>query len=218
MDKLYLKQENSITTNALIPVDTKKKEFELLMNIYKQALEQVYEQLEMVKNFIQENYGIDIIHSMDKRIKTPNSIINKMKKKNYDVNYKNLIENIKDIAGIRIICPVKNNIYSLIEIIKKLPNIKIIETKDYIKKPKKSGYSGYHLIVETSVKVQEKTLPVKIEIQLRTIAMDFWATNEHKLKYKTNRKVTFWDSKRLQLYAKLLKTLDNRMADMYSKL
>lgn len=218
MEDLFLKQENSITANALIPIDVKNKEFELLMNIYSQASKQVYEQLEIVRRYVYKTYGVDIINSISTRIKTPDSIINKMQKKNYDINYKNLIENIQDIAGIRIVCPVKNNIYSLVEIINKLPSIKIVEEKDYIKKPKKSGYSGYHLIVETKVKVQERSLPIKVEIQIRTMAMDFWATNEHKLKYKATKKITFFDSKRLQLYAKLLNILDNKIAKMYSEL
>lgn len=216
-NNLHINQEKNITSNALLPIDIKNKEFDVLMNIYKQASNQVYEQLKSVKNTIHEMYGIDIIKSIDKRIKTPNSIITKMKKKNYELTYKNLIENIHDIAGIRVICPVKDNIYSLIEIINKLPNIKVIETKDYMTKSKKSGYSGYHLIVKTLVNIENKKLPIKVEIQLRTMLMDFWATNEHKLKYKTDKKISFFDSKKLQLYAKLLNNLDNKMNKIYEK-
>lgn len=216
-DDLYLNQEKRIAANALVPVDVKAKEFDLLMSIYKQASDQVYEQLEVIKDAMYKMYGIDIISTINSRIKTPTSIINKMKKKNYDINYKNLIENINDVAGIRVITPIKDNIYSLAQIINKLPNVKIIETKDYIKKPKKSGYSGYHIIVETPVDVQGRKVPIKVEIQLRTMAMDFWATNEHKLKYKTNKKLSIFDSKKLQIYAKLLNILDNKMTKMYER-
>lgn len=216
-DDLYLNQEKRIAANALVPVDVKAKEFDLLMSIYKQASDQVYEQLEMIKDAMYKMYGIDIISTIKSRIKTPTSIINKMKKKKYDINYKNLIENINDIAGIRVITPIKDNIYSLAQIINNLPNVKIIETKDYIKKPKKSGYSGYHIIVETPVDVQGRKVPIKVEIQLRTMAMDFWATNEHKLKYKTNKKLSIFDSKKLQIYAKLLNILDNKMTKMYER-
>lgn len=216
-DDLYLSQEKGMISNGLVTIDVKAKEFDLIMDIYKQASEQVYKQLEMVKNALYKVYGIDIISTINMRIKTPTSIINKMKKKNYDMNYKNLVENINDIAGIRVISPVKDNIYSLVEIINKLPNVKVIKTKDYIKKPKKSGYSGYHLIVETPVEVQGRNLPIKVEIQLRTMAMDFWATNEHKLKYKTDKKLSIFDSKKLQLYAKLLNILDDKITKMYQK-
>lgn len=216
-DDLYFKQEKSITSNALVPIDVKQKEFEMLMNIYIQAANQVYEQLQTVKDSMNKIYGIDIINTINKRVKTPESILKKMKKKNYDINYKNLIENINDVAGIRVVCPVKDNVYTVVNIINKLPDLRVIEIKDYMNKPKRSGYSGYHLIVETPVKIQDKILPIKVEIQLRTMAMDFWATNEHKLKYKNNRKITLLDSKRLQLYAKLLNILDNRINKMYEK-
>lgn len=215
MEDLYLNQEKGIIQNGLIPVDVKAQEFETIIGIYKQASDQVCKQLEMVKNALSKIYERDIINAITKRIKTPTSIINKMKKNNYEMNYKNLIENINDIAGIRIICPIKEDIYSLVSIIDKLPNINIIKTKDYIKKPKKSGYSGFHIIVQTPVDVQGRMVPIKVEIQLRTMAMDFWATNEHKLKYKANKKISFFNSKRLQFYAKILNVLENRINKMY---
>lgn len=214
-DDLYLNQEKRVIANGLVPIEVKAKEFDLIMNIYKQAADQVYEQLEMVKDALLKMNGIDVINSITKRIKTPASIINKMKKKNYEINYKNLIKNINDIAGIRVVCPIKDNIYYLIQVINKFPDINIVETKDYIKKPKKSGYSGYHIIVETPVDIQGRKLPIKVEIQLRTMAMDFWATNEHRLKYKTDKKLSVFNSKRLQLYAKLLNVLENKINKMH---
>ena len=95
--------------------------------------------------------------------------------------------------------------------------MKVIKEKDYISRPKQSGYSGYHLIVEVLTKVEEKTLPVKVEIQLRTMAMDFWATNEHKVKYKTDKKMSGLDSKRMVLYAKILNFIDKKIAHIYQK-
>jgi len=214
---LYLNQEKRIVANSLVPVDVKAKEFETIMMVYEQASNQVYEQLEMIKDSIHKTYGINIINHITKRIKTPTSIVTKMKKKKYDLTYKNLIENINDIAGIRVVCPIKDNIYCLLQIINKLPNVKIIKSKDYIKKPKKSGYSGYHIIVETPVDIGRRKLPIKVEVQLRTMAMDVWATNEHKLKYKTDKKISIIDSKKLQIYARLLNLVDNKMSKMYRK-
>ncbi len=201
----------------MIPVNCKEKNFESLMSIYQKALEQVYGELNLIKEKTAELYGYDIISNITKRIKTPDSIVNKMKKKNYEINYKNLIENINDIAGIRVICPMKSNIYNVIDIINKMPNIKILKIKDYISKPKKSGYTGYHIIVETPIEIGEKEVPIKVEIQLRTMAMDFWATNEHKMKYKTKNKLSIVDSKKLTIYAKLLNFLDDRIAKIYQK-
>ncbi|MCI9177138.1 MAG: GTP pyrophosphokinase family protein [Clostridia bacterium] len=187
------------------------------MNIYQKAQNQVLEELIKIKEAINKIYGYEAIHSIASRIKTPNSIVRKMKKKNYSLTYKNLIEKINDIAGIRIICPLKNDIYHVVDIIEQMPNIKIIKKKDYVSKPKESGYSGYHLIVETPVELEGRNLPIKVEIQIRTMAMDFWATNEHKMKYKTNKKLSFLDSKKLTIYAKILNILDNKMMNIYEK-
>lgn len=187
------------------------------MSVYEIALKQVEEEMIQIKESFNKIYGYDIINNIRARIKAPNSIVNKMQKKHYEMNYKNLIENINDIAGIRIICPLKNDIYKTVNVIKQIPNIRIIKVKDYIKKPKESGYSGYHLIVETDVEIKDETIPVKVEIQLRTMAMDFWATNEHKMKYKSNKKLSFWDSKKLTIYAKLVNFLDNKIMRIHKK-
>lgn len=193
----------------------KDREFNLIIQIYKKALEQVLEDLKEIRNNYEEFNNI--ISSISSRIKTKESIINKMKRKNYKLNYKNIINNINDIAGIRIICPLKSNIYTIINIIEQMPNVKILNKKDYIAKPKESGYSGYHLIIETPVDIEGKQIPIKIEIQLRTMAMDFWATNEHKMKYKTEKKLSWIDSKRLVIYAKLLSIIDNRLMKINKK-
>lgn len=187
------------------------------MKLYQKGAEQVLIQLEQIKQLLRNFYGYEIINHIEVRIKTPKSIIKKMKKKNYQLNYKNLIEKINDIAGIRIICPLKSDITTITNLIEQMPNIKVIKTKDYVTKPKESGYSGYHLIIQTPVEVEGKKFPIKVEIQVRTMAMDFWATNEHKIKYKTNKNISFFDSKKLTIYAKILSCLDNKMAKIYQK-
>ena len=210
-------EEKEIYTNSIIPVETNGKEFEILMEIYKIAMEQVEKELNQLKESFYNIYGYDIINNITTRIKTPKSIINKMKKKNYLLNYQNLIENINDIAGVRITCSLKSNIDIIIKVIEQMPNMKILKVKDYIKKPKKSGYSGYHIIVETPVKIEKEQIPIKVEIQIRTMAMDFWATNEHKMKYKTNKKLSVMDSKKLKIYAKILNMLDEKVMKIYQK-
>lgn len=204
-----------MSTNSIIP--TTGKRFELLMRVYEGAANQVFGELMNIKQILKDFYGYDIINNVTKRIKSSESIINKMKKKNYQLNYKNLINNINDIAGVRVICPLKNDIYTIINIIEQMPNMKIIKSKDYISNPKESGYSGYHLIIETPVIIENEEIPVKVEIQLRTMAMDFWATNEHKMKYKTDKKLSFLDSERLTIYAKILNILDDKIMKLYQK-
>ena len=204
-------------SDGLIPIRVKDKTFETLITVYQKALNQVVEELTQIKTSLNEIYGYEVINHVTYRIKTPDSIIRKMKKKKYELNYQNLIYNINDIAGARIICPLKSDIDTIINIIEKIPDMKIIKTKDYITKPKQSGYSGYHIIIETPVKIEDRELPVKVEIQLRTMAMDFWATNEHKVKYKTNKKLSRFDSKRMIIYAKILNFIDTKIANLYQK-
>lgn len=206
-----------MATSGLVPISVGGRNFNILMSLYDKALEQVEEELTQIKKSFNKIYGYDIINNITTRIKTPNSIVNKMQKKHYEMNYKNLIENINDIAGIRVTCPLKNDIYKTVNVIKQIPNVRIVKIKDYIKKPKESGYSGYHLIVETDVEVNDEVIPVKVEIQLRTMAMDFWATNEHKMKYKSTKKLSFWDSKKLTIYAKLVNFLDNKIMRIHKK-
>ncbi len=209
-------KEKGLITNELVPLEVKTEEFDLLMEIYKKASEQVLEMLNGVKIEYNKFFNHNIINHTVSRIKEPQSILNKMKKKNLEPNYRNLVDNINDIAGVRVICPVKDDVYTVVSILEKVPNWNLIIEKDYIKNPKKSGYSGYHVIVEVPVKISNENnylrnqIFVKVEIQIRTMAMDFWATNEHKMKYKTNKKLSILDSARLKFYAKVLDAIDYR--------
>ena len=206
-----------LTANQLIPINVKEQEFQKIMGIYQMAMEQVKDNLEDVKDNLSHYYKYDVINNINCRIKTPDSIIKKMKKNQYDLNYKNLIENVNDIAGIRVVCPFKSDIQKVVEIIEESPNLEILERKNYIDKPKKSGYSGYHIIAQTPVNIGDAFANVKTEIQVRTMAMDFWASTEHKLKYKAKNKLSKSDSKKLVKYAKMINKMDNEMADIQKK-
>ena len=194
------------------------------MSIYEKASNQVLEVLKGVQLEYKNIFNRNIVNHFETRIKEPKSIINKMKKKDLELNYRNMIDRINDIAGIRAICNNKDDIYNMISIIEKVPNWNLIVEKDYIKNKKKSGYSGYHIIVEVPVKIYEDSnllknqIFVKVEIQLRTMAMDFWATNEHKMKYKTEKKISFWDSKRLAIYAKILNIMEEKFSNINKKI
>ena len=151
------------------------------------------------------------------RVKTPESIIKKMKRKNYELTYKNLIENINDIAGVRIICPFKANVFEVVEIIREFEDCRIIKEKDYITTPKKTGYSSYHIIIEVPVDLDGAKLYTKVEIQIRTMAMDFWATLEHEIKYKSSGELSAKVSKDLIKYAKIINKIDNRLMKLNNK-
>ncbi len=184
------------------------------MSIYELALEKVEKQIYCINEDYKKIYNYEIVDHIMKRIKSPQSIIDKMKKKNYELNYKELIENINDIAGIRVICKLRKDVYDIRDLIEELEEFKIINEKDYIKHPKKSGYTSYHLIVEVPVEFDNTTIFVKVEIQIRTLAMDFWATIEHHTKYKAKNKISKRNARKLVTYAKIINKLDEKMLDL----
>ncbi len=212
-----MEEDNSLTKLAVMPVDIKKQEFQKLINIYEIAMNQTKTELENIKDSLNKCYKYNVIDKIDCRIKTPESIIKKMQKKNYDMNYKTLISNVNDIAGIRIVCPFKADILKIKKIIEQDSNIDILEIKDYVYAPKKSGYSGLHLIGQTPVDIGGTIAKVKMEIQIRTMAMDFWSTTEHKIKYKANNKISKIDSKKMQVYAKIINKIDEDISNINAK-
>lgn len=187
------------------------------MHLYSLAMREVERKVNSINDDYREIYEHDLINHIVCRVKTPQSIIKKMRRKNYELTYKNLIENIHDIAGVRIICPFKANVFEVVDIIKEFENCKIIREKDYITNPKKTGYSSYHMIVEVPVELDGTRLYTKVEIQIRTMAMDFWATLEHEIKYKSNGKISERVSKELVTYAKIINKIDNRLMKMRNK-
>jgi putative GTP pyrophosphokinase len=192
-------------------LDVKEEPFEKLMFFYKSALKQLELQMNIIKDEFKLIYNYDLIDHIDTRIKEPKSIVKKMEKKKYDKTYLNLIEKINDIAGIRIVCTLKDDIFFIRDLVKQMPYIHVLKEKDYVTNPKESGYSSYHMIVEVPVKLTQKTIYVKCEIQIRTLAMDFWASFEHKVKYKTKNDVNPKMSKELVSCAKMINKFDTKM-------
>ena len=192
-------------------LDVKEEPFEKLMFFYKSALKQLELQMNIIKDEFKLIYNYDLIDHIDTRIKEPKSIVKKMEKKKYDKTYLNLIEKINDIAGIRIVCTLKDDIFFIRDLVKQIPDIHVLKEKDYVTNPKESGYPSYHMIVEVPVKLTQKTIYVKCEIQIRTLAMDFWASFEHKVKYKTKNDVNPKMSKELVSCAKMINKFDTKM-------
>lgn len=205
--------ENQITT-VNQNIDIKDSLFEKVMSIYNEAMDKVENIINSINEDLKKIYNYSTVDHTMKRIKSPQSILDKMKKKNYNLNYKELIENINDIAGVRVICPLRKDVYDIVGILQESQEIRIISEKDYIKRPKKSGYSSYHIIVEVPVEFEGIEMYVKVEIQIRTMAMDFWATIEHHAKYKTKNKLSKRNSRKLVTYAKIINKLDEKMMEI----
>ena len=214
-----MKEERSLLNENILSlegkkIDIKSEDFKKIMFLYKMALREIETRINTIKDEYEILYNYCLIDHIKTRIKKPESIEKKMQNKKLEMNYQKLIDEISDIAGIRIICPVKENIFDVLNIIKSYPDIKILKEKDYITNPKKSGYSSYHVILEVPINVAGKIIYLKTEIQIRTMAMDFWASLEHKIKYKTNKEVTKKMCKELISAAKMINKMDLKMAEM----
>lgn len=204
-----LKIENFIDYNQDLKVEDKT--FEKLMFIYSIAIRELETKIHILQDEFKIFYNYDLIDHVNARIKEPESIVNKMKKRNLPFTYKDMIENINDIAGVRIVCPLKKDIFSIKNLIQRLPGVNLLKEKDYVTHPKKSGYSSYHLIVEVPITLSHENIYVKVEIQIRTIAMDFWASLEHKMKYKPEEELSKKASNEWINCAKMINKLDNKM-------
>ena len=203
------KINNFLVNNEKIEFNSKN--YEKIEFIYGIAIKEIKHKLEILKEEYKMFYNYDLIDHINERIKSKESISKKMTKKGIDFTYSKMIENINDIAGVRVICPLKKDIYTIRKLITNLPGIKILKEKDYITNPKKSGYSSYHMILEVPVTLSKNSVYVKVEVQIRTMAMDFWASLEHKMKYKNNKDVSKNVSKELVQCAKIVNKLDNKM-------
>ena len=162
--------------------------FNELMNRYDSALKEITTKLEILKNDLRLHNNRDCITAIRSRIKTPASILQKLNRKGLAPNLDSIQNELNDVAGIRVICSFIDDIYMLAEKIAGQDDVTVITVKDYIKHPKPNGYRSYHMILEVPVFFSEAKELVRVEVQIRTEAMDFWANLEHDIKYKKDRK------------------------------
>ncbi len=189
-------------------------EYQHIMMIYESGIKQIETKLDILNKENKISGRRNPIETVKSRIKSPESIANKLQKKQLPITFESMVNNLDDIAGIRVICPYISDIYSVRDMLLKQPDIKLILEKDYIKNPKESGYRSLHIVVEIPVYLSETTHNVRVEIQLRTIAMDFWACLEHELHYKTTTRVP--ESVRRELYrvAETIAMTDREMEEI----
>ena len=154
--------------------------------LYNSALKEVRTKVEILNDEFQQVHQYNPIEYIKSRIKAPESIVKKLKRYGYDSSIDNMVNYINDIAGIRIVCSFTSDIYRLAEMIGKQNDLTVISVKDYIRHPKESGYKSYHMLVTVPIFLSDRIIDTKVEIQIRTMAMDFWASLEHKLQYKKN--------------------------------
>ena len=166
--------------------EEEREEFARMMMIYNGAIREVKTKLQVLNDELSITRNRNPIEFIETRIKTPDSIANKLNKKELPMTVESVRENLNDVAGVRVICAFLDDIYKVADMLEKQDDVDIIKTKDYIRKPKKNGYRSLHLILDVPVFFSEGKQKVRVEVQIRTIAMDFWASLEHSVKYKKN--------------------------------
>ncbi|QDL77385.1 GTP pyrophosphokinase family protein [Bacillus licheniformis] len=185
--------------------------------VYKFALDQMDTKFSIISQEYNLIHGHNPIEHTKSRVKSFESLINKLVRKGCDITTKAAKEHIKDIAGLRIVCSFLSDIYNMVEVLKEHEDIKILKMKDYIKNPKPNGYRSLHLIVEVPVYLTNRVEHAKVEIQIRTIAMDFWASLEHKIYYKLNNEVPNQLTDELKEAADIANYLDEKMLHIRTK-
>ncbi|MFI3213565.1 MAG: GTP pyrophosphokinase family protein [Eubacteriales bacterium] len=203
MDKKTTDRKNS-------PVDNWKE----VILVYNSALKQMETKLEILNEEFKHIHNYNPIEHIKSRLKTSESIVKKLKKHGYESNIENMVDHVNDIAGVRIICSFTSDIYQIAEMIRNQDDIEVISIKDYMKNPKASGYKSYHMIVSLPVFLSDRVMNARVEIQIRTVAMDFWATLEHKINYKFEGNAPSHIKEELVECAKMVSDLDANMLSL----
>lgn len=181
---------------------------------YNSALKQIETKLDILNDEFQHIHRYNPIEHIKARIKTPESIVKKLRRYGLEFTLDNMEKAVNDIAGVRITCSFTSDIFRLADMIRDQKDIRVLSTKDYITTPKPSGYRSYHMIVSVPVYFSDRIKEVKVEIQIRTVAMDFWASLEHKIHYKFEGKAPQHIKEELIECSKMIADLDAKMLSL----
>jgi Uncharacterized protein conserved in bacteria len=205
-------------TDGILPADIVKtiRSFIATENLYLSATREIGTKLENLNNEFKYTKDRNPIHLIKTRVKTPKSILEKLQRRRFELTVESARENITDIAGIRVICPYIDDIYLIADMLTKQDDIELIHTSDYIRNPKQNGYRSLHLIVTVPVFLSNRKEIVKAEVQIRTIAMDFWASLEHELAYKLADNKTGEVIRELKECADIIADTDKRMQNLFN--
>lgn len=215
-----LLQNNLMSDEFLDFVQKNTLPLDTLMAYYRCAIMEIETKFKVLNEQFSLEYDRNPIESIKTRVKSIEGIVRKVRKKDIPLTIHAIEQNINDIAGVRVVCSFPEDIYLLADCLLRQDDIRLIEKKDYIKKPKPSGYRSLHLIVAVPIFLQDEKREMKVEVQLRTIAMDFWASLEHKVRYKKNIPENEAEqlAEELTGCAEISAQLDNRMQNIRNRL
>lgn len=187
------------------------REFQEIMMMYTCAIREVKTKLEVLNDELSVRNQRNPIEMIKSRVKKPKSIVEKLQRRGLDVTVESIVSNLDDIAGIRVICSFLDDIYQVAEMLVRQDDVRVIAIKDYIENPKPNGYRSYHMIIEIPVFFSNEKRYMRVEVQIRTIAMDFWASLDHQLKYKKEFMDSDEISAELKDCAEIIAETDARM-------
>ena len=185
---------------------------------YSAAMREVQTKLEILDDEFQMKHRRNPIHHIESRLKSIQSMMEKLSRKQYAVSMQSAVENLTDIAGIRVICSYVQDVYTVARLLTTQDDVKLVELRDYIRQPKANGYRSLHLIVEVPVFLQEGRMMIPVEVQIRTIAMDFWASLEHDLRYKAKGVVPQDICDELHQVGEDIAVLDQKMQSIHDRI
>jgi putative GTP pyrophosphokinase len=189
-------------------------QFQQLFMLYESGIKQITTKLEILDDEFASKHQRNPIENITSRIKEPVSIAEKLQRKGLAVTIDNMVNRLYDIAGIRVTCPFISDVYHVMQMLLQQDDIELIELKDYIKSPKASGYRSLHAVVKVGVYFSDQKRDIPVEIQIRTIAMDFWASLEHQLHYKKDFKMPANVDEELRSIAETITQTDRRMQEL----
>ena len=209
--------------NAMMIPDTPtaaafQQQYREMMQLYSAAVREVRTKVEILDEEFRTRYAHNPIHHIDSRLKSPQSMMKKLARKGLPQTLEAAEANLNDIAGIRIVCNYLDDIYRIADLLQRQRDVEFVHRRDYIENPKESGYRSLHLVIRIPVFLSSHTELVPVEVQIRTIAMDFWASLEHQLRYKSNHETTQQLRRRLQHCAEASAALDREMQDIYREI
>ena len=194
---------------------TEEKNWENILLRYKFAKTMLEKELEIIIGDYEHRNSSHPVEHIKSRLKSKESILKKLEKKKVKTTPENIKKYVHDVVGIRIVCSFLSDVYDMVNIIKSSKNLKVLEENDYIKNPKSSGYSSYHLNILIPLYLEENIEYIEGEIQIRTLAMDFWASLEHKLQYKLPENIPVYLRRELYSCSEEVKSLDTKMQHLY---
>ncbi len=209
---MEIENKEMTVKSGLFPEHTKP--FAELMMHYESAIREIETKLRVLSSEFSITYNRNPIEAIKTRLKKPSSIYEKLQRRGFPATLESIEQNLTDVAGIRVICSFQDDIYKLADILAGQDDVNVLVVKDYIKNPKPNGYRSLHLIVEIPIFLSGRKKFMKAEIQFRTIAMDFWASLEHTLKYKQQRDNPDEISSRLLECAEIINKVDIQMLDI----